>query len=228
MKEIKTVIFDMDGVIINSEPVHMKVEQEIFCELGLNISEQEHLTYVGRSGMDMMSVIFEKYQLGEKPEKVLSDIRSRYLNYLKEGDEIKPVENVLEIIRYLHEENKQLLLASSATREEIKWVLNKLNLNKYFAFTISGAELENSKPHPAIFNKAAELSETHPAQCCVIEDSKNGVIAAKAAGMKCIGFRNPHSGNQDLSKADVIIADFKKADIVKVLANLADAADADS
>lgn len=228
MKEIKTVIFDMDGVIINSEPVHMKVEQEIFVELGLNISEEEHLTYVGRSGMDMMSVIFEKYHVHKTPEKVLFDIRSRYLTYLKESDEIKPVENVLEIIRYLFERNKQLLLASSATREEINWVLKKLNLNKYFAFTISGAELENSKPHPAIFNKAAELSETPPAQCCVIEDSENGVIAAKAAGMKCIGFRNPHSGNQDLDKSDVIIDRFKKTEIKNILTNLAVSADIDS
>jgi beta-phosphoglucomutase-like phosphatase (HAD superfamily) len=92
--------------------------------------------------------------------------------------------------------------------EHIDNVLQKLDLVHYFSFKVSGADLPKSKPDPMIFRKAAEMIDVTPNSCLVIEDSYNGVTAAKAAGMICIGYKNEHSGNQDLSKADLIIEDF--------------------
>jgi len=91
-------------------------------------------------------------------------------------------------------------------------VLTKLGLIDHFPLRISGADLETSKPHPEIFLEAAKMAQTTPEQCLVIEDSENGVKAAKAAGMKCIGYQNPNSGNQDLSAADWIIDHFDQFD----------------
>ncbi|SHF11217.1 haloacid dehalogenase superfamily, subfamily IA, variant 3 with third motif having DD or ED/haloacid dehalogenase superfamily, subfamily IA, variant 1 with third motif having Dx(3-4)D or Dx(3-4)E [Fodinibius roseus] len=217
MKQITTIIFDMDGVIVDSEPIHMKIEQELFHELGLEITTEEHWQYVGTSAHEMWEDIIDKYQLPVSADKILAEKQQRYLKHLSNTEKLNHISGIKRLIRHFYKHNKSLVLASSATREEIKFVLNKLNLKTYFPITISGAELERSKPDPMIFLKASTLSQTPPEQCCVIEDSENGVRAAKAAGMRCIGYRNPHSGDQDLSKADVILDDFGKQNWEKIL-----------
>lgn len=208
IRNIEAVIFDMDGVIIDSEPVHMKVERDIFHEMGITITNNEHQKLVGKSLKNMAGEVIEKYQLSITREELIKRIRDCYLEEIKRNDCLSLVEGVREAIRCLHID-KELIIASSATRKEIEWIINKYNLKQYFSVVISGAEMERSKPDPAIFLKAAKLSNISPGHCCVIEDSGNGVLAAKSAGMYCIGFRNPNSGNQDLSKADVIVSDMK-------------------
>jgi len=103
--------------------------------------------------------------------------------------------------------------------EVIDIVLKKFELSNFFAAKVSGSELAHSKPHPEIFVRSAQIAGSEPEECIVIEDSKNGVTAAKAAGMKCIGFLNPNSGVQELSKADVIVKSFEEvsADFIKKL-----------
>lgn len=214
---IQTIVFDMDGIIIDSEPIHMKIEQELFHELGLEITTEEHWQYVGTSAREMWEDVTDRYQLSVSSNEILAKKQRRYLEHLSNTEKLNPVQGVKALIQHLYKNGKNLVLASSATREEIDLVLERLNLTTYFPFTISGAELEQSKPDPMIFLKASRLSKTTPGQCCVIEDSENGVRAAKAAGMKCIGFRNPHSGNQDLSEADMILDDFGKQNWDKIL-----------
>src|SRR5699024_3774786 len=114
--KIQTVIFDMDGVIIDSEPIHMKVEQEVFHELGINITEKDHQKFVGISGEEMIRNISGKYQLEVTAEEILKEMRSRYLKDIQENDSLVLVEGVYEIIRYLYNK-KDLILASSATAE---------------------------------------------------------------------------------------------------------------
>jgi beta-phosphoglucomutase-like phosphatase (HAD superfamily) len=109
-----------------------------------------------------------------------------------------------------HTSGFKLLLASSSPHIEIDTVLEKFKLVDYFSTRVSGTELPQSKPHPGIFIKAADLIKVAPSHCLVIEDAENGVIAAKAAGMKCTGFSNPNSGKQNLGMADKIISSFKE------------------
>ena len=85
-------------------------------------------------------------------------------------------------------------------------------MNQFFDVKVSGEEVENSKPAPDIFLRAAQLLNIRPEECLVFEDSRNGVVAAKAAGMQCIAFYNPNSGQQDLSRADKIIESFTEVD----------------
>lgn len=224
MQRIETIIFDMDGVIIDSEPIHMRIEQELFQELNLSISMEEHKRYVGTSAREMWEEIVDKYKPEVPASEILKKKHNRYLDYLKNSKDIKPLEGSKELIIHLHDVGKQLVLASSSTMDEIQYVVDKFNIHSYFSFTISGAELARSKPDPEIFLKASSLSQTLPEQCCVIEDSQNGVRAAKAAGMKCIGFRNPNSGNQDLTDADIVIDDFKSINIDRILSNLSNSA----
>lgn len=217
MSIIETIIFDMDGVIIDSEPIHMMIERELFNEFGLKVSEKEHQSYVGASSNQLWSAMVKKESLNISPQK-LSDLKDkRYLEYLKKVKLLNPMAGVKEVIEQLHKAKMGLAIASSASRIEIEYILKKLELRSYFTCMVSGAELERSKPDPEIFLRVSSLIKTSPEKCCVVEDSRNGVLAAKSAGMKCIGFKNPNSGNQDLSRSDVILDSFNIEKFEKII-----------
>lgn len=207
---ISCVIFDMDGVIIDSEPIYFEVEKQLFKEVELELTREEHATYVGRS--DLWFSIKEKYQLDIDPEKITSEEKRRYFEILKNSFDGSPIKGVSTLIKNLCDRRIDLVLASSSEMKNIELVLTKFDLINYFDMRISGADLPTSKPHPEIFEKAAEMAQTSPQNCLVIEDSSNGVNAAKAASMTCLGYRNPNSGNQDLSAADWVIDSFDEFD----------------
>lgn len=204
---ISCVIFDMDGVIIDSEPIYMQVEQDLFKEVGLEVSHEEHEKFVGRS--DLWTVLNETYNLDINVQEIHREENKRYLEIINNSFSGDPIDGVVELIEQLHEDDIKLVLASSSEMKNIELVLTKFGLIDYFDLRISGADLATSKPHPEIFEKAAEMAQIKPENCLVIEDSQNGVRAAKAANMTCVGFRNPNSGNQDLSDADWIIDSFE-------------------
>ncbi|MDZ7719116.1 MAG: HAD family phosphatase [Balneolaceae bacterium] len=208
---ISTVIFDMDGVIIDSEPIYMQVEKQLFKEVGIELTHDEHAKYVGRS--DLWHCVKEEYQLEIDPDEMTIKEQNRYIDIISNSFDDDPIEGVVELIDKLHSENIKLVLASSSEMRNIELVLNIFDLLDYFELRISGADLDTSKPHPEIFEKAAEMADTPPENCLVIEDSNNGVRAAKAANMKCVGYRNTNSGNQDLSPADFVIDNFEDFDL---------------
>jgi len=216
---IQTVIFDMDGVIIDSEPVYFKIDKEMFEELNIAVSFEEHSTYVGTSSQNMWDAIIKKHGIPGDPGKLMRKEYNLYMDYLVNANDLQPIDGVMELINGLHENNFKLILASSSRMEIIDIILKKFKLSDLFIAKVSGSELAHSKPHPEIFLRSAQLAGSEPKECIVIEDSKNGVAAAKAAGMKCIGFLNPSSGHQNLKDADRVIRSFKElnADLVKKL-----------
>ena len=216
---IQTVIFDMDGVIIDSEPVYFKIDKQMFEELNIAVSFEEHCTYVGTSSQNMWDAIIKKHGIPGHPGELMRKEYNLYVEHLANANDLQPIDGVMELINDLHENNFKLILASSSRMEIIDIILKKFKLSDLFIAKISGSELAHSKPHPEIFLKAAQLAGSEPKECIVIEDSKNGVAAAIAAGMKCIGFLNPSSGDQDLKSADIVIRSFKEvnADLVKIL-----------
>lgn len=222
MPQIEAIIFDMDGVIIDSEPIHLEIVQEITGDLGLTIADAELQSYVGSSTLEMWADIVERYSVDQSPKKLADLTKSRITNHYRSSKTLPDVSGVKNLIKSIHESGSKLALASSSSMEHIDIVLDKLQLKDYFSRRISGADLPKSKPDPMIFRKAAELLATNPKSCLVIEDSFNGVTAAKAAGMICIGFKNDHSGNQDLSKADLIIDNFETFDLEAFLTDSPD------
>jgi beta-phosphoglucomutase len=111
-----------------------------------------------------------------------------------------------------------MVLASSASKATIARVFNRFGLAPYFTHIVSGEDFTNSKPDPAIFLHAAELAETPVSECVVIEDSSNGMAAAKAAGIYCIGYASPHSEGQDVHLADLVIQDFSELSAERIQA----------
>lgn len=210
---ISCVIFDMDGVIIDSEPIYFDILGELFLDLGLELTKEEHNSYVGSS--DMWPTVKERYNLDIDIDEIHATVQEKYLNFIRNEFDQGPIPGVKEVIERLHHDGMPLVLASSSEMNNIEVVLTKLDLLQYFDMRVSGADLETSKPHPEIFEVACKLAETPPEECLVIEDSRNGVQSAKAAGTRVIGFRNPNSGDQDLSDAHWIIDSFEDFDLAR-------------
>ena len=129
-----------------------------------------------------------------------------YLEVLKSG-EIEPVRGAVELIRALHAAGIPLALATSSWSVVMETVLDRFGIRSCFQSVLSGGDLPKSKPDPAIYRISARRLGVEPERCVVLEDTKNGILAAKNAGMYCIAYRNPHSGQQDLSLADRIVED---------------------
>lgn len=213
----EAVIFDMDGVLIDSEPLHIQLEEEIFKEIGANISLEEHNSFVGTTSYYMWEYVKNKCDVSLTVEELVEMDRKRYFDYvLKNDDAIKPIEGVDELVKELYSRKVKLAVASSSPIDVIELVVKKLRLKDYFNELVSGDFVTRSKPHPDIFIYAAEKLNVVPEKCLVVEDSNKGVLAAKSAGMKVVGFINPNSGSQDISMADIVIRSFSELNYEKL------------
>ncbi len=206
---ITSLIFDMDGVLVDSEPTHKRIEQQLYQQVGLHISYQEHMSMVGMSSQNTWAMLKKKYGFMPSVSEMVKRKKDTYRNILANTNEIPLVEGVKPVLQKLAQKYT-LSVASSSSLENITIVLEKYALKKYFSKQTSGQEVPYSKPKPDIFLLASERISTPPKNCLVIEDAANGVKAAKSAGMWCIGFQNPNSGTQDLSLADKIVHHYQE------------------
>lgn len=202
------VIFDMDGVLVNSEPIHVEVEQTNFRKLGLMILEDEHKTYQGTSNYRMWKLLREKYTIEQTVEELVRMTNSMIISYLNSLETIEPMPGVIQFIRKLKTINIPLALASSSTTAVIEIILQKTGMRSYFDVVVDSQMAGSSKPEPDIFLMTAQKLGVEPEKCIVIEDSSNGIKAAKLAGMFCIAFTGPGNELQDHSQADLVISAF--------------------
>lgn len=204
------VIFDMDGVLVNSEPFYVEVEQTNFRQLGLEISEEEHQTYQGTATDRMWQLIKERHGIDHPVEELVAMTNSLVTPYFNSLKKMEPMPGVKNLIEKLKEKGVLPALASSSYADVIEIILQKTGLKKYFDVVVSSQMAGASKPEPDIFLLTAKKLGVLPEKCVVIEDSTNGIKAAKAAGMYCIAFAGPGSELQDQSLADMIIEDFEE------------------
>lgn len=214
--ELKGVIFDMDGVIVNSEPLHIAVECRMLKELGIDFPADGNPEYAGLAMDKFWKAIKEQYNLSQSVEELLehdTEVRARAF---REYDHFDAPAGVVGLIKSLKRSGVPLALASSSHTLVIDAILDRMGYRRYFDVVVSGFSLKNGKPAPDIFLYASDLLGTPHAETLVIEDSANGVMAAKNAGMKCLGYRNPDPGNQDLSMADFITDSFETVNVAKL------------
>lgn len=212
---IKAVIFDMDGVIAETEPVHDKADKATLLKYGVRLSDEELHRYTGTTAKFMFKELIEKYRLNTTVEKIFRE-KEKILFELLEED-TQPTKGVIELLHKLKEIGIRLAIASSAHMRLIEYVLQRLEITHLFDATVGAEDVEHSKPNPKIFLIAAKRLNVSPDECLVVEDAKVGVEAAKSAGMKCLGYINPSSGNQDLSEADFVTDDFSRVSIQQIL-----------
>lgn len=207
----------MDGVLVDTEPIYSEITKCLCKKLGFSITDQELNDFVGSKDLEKWKILRVKYSLEWLPEDLEKEESKLYIEHIKNFD-ISPINGSVQLIEQISRDGISIALASSSRFEIIDLILDKTSLKKYFKTIVSGYEVENGKPAPDIFLEASKRLGVLPCECLVIEDSSNGVKAAKAANMKCIGFLNHNSGNQDLSSADIIVEEISDVDLKKVKA----------
>lgn len=207
---LKAAIFDMDGVIIDSEPLHYRAYHQMFDEVGIDVTAELYDSLTGKSTINVCKQLKEHFGLSQEPIELASIKRKHYDVIFENDKDFDLIKGVRQLIENYHENDLTLVLGSSATMASIDRIFKRFDLNQYFKAKLSGAELKASKPHPEIFIKAAEATGFTAQECIVIEDATNGIEAAKGAGIFCVGFDSEHSKNQDYSKADLVINDFSE------------------
>jgi len=202
------VLFDMDGVVVDTEPLHHKAYYKMFNDINIEVSEALYASFTGQSTMEISKQLISHFNL-PLGAQTLTDIKRKHFKALFKSDtSLQLLDGVLDLIKDYHSHGMTLVLASSASMKNINRIFKRFDLDQYFTAKISGADLKASKPHPEIFIKAAELSGNSPKKCFVIEDSTNGIKAAKAAGIYCVGYNSLHSKDQDYSMADMVVSTF--------------------
>lgn len=208
---LKAVIFDMDGVIIDSEPMHAKAGVLALKKCGVDITTDYCYGFIGTTTYCMCQKMIRDFHLQTTAEE-LFEANQEMKHYLLNTEGYPVIPYVTDLIKDLHSHGVKLIIASSSPAEAIEYVRKTLSLESYFDGYVSGMNVSNPKPAPDIFLAAAKQLGVTPSECVVIEDSTNGVLAADAAGMTCIGYVNPNSGKQDLSKASVLVEGFDEVD----------------
>lgn len=207
---LKAVLFDMDGVIVDTEPLHRKAYHLMFSDVNIVVDNSLYESFTGQSTINICKRLVDHFNLTETPEYLVSLKRKHYKYLFTNDNELDLIEGVLERIKDYHSNGLKLVVASSASMIGINQIFERFDLNQFFIGKFSGADLEKSKPHPEIFIKAAEHTGFDKSECMVIEDSTNGIKAAHAAGIFCVGYKSEHSSGQDYSLASIVLESFEE------------------
>ncbi len=206
----------MDGVIVDTEPVHRYAYFQHFDELEISVTDDLFATFTGNSTRNVFQKLKHAFGLDHDVEDLIQRKRNIFNDAFDTKKDLHLIEGVEDLIKDLYHNGIQLIVASSASKVTIERVFNRFKLHQYFSDIVSGEDFPKSKPHPAIFEYAASLAIGKKDECIVIEDSTNGVEASVAAGIFCIGYRSANTKLQDLSKADRIINHFNELNAEKI------------
>lgn len=209
---VNAVIFDMDGVVVNTEPVGLEANRKFYKTLGIDVTDEIYSDFIGNSDKNIIQKLRNLFELQQTEEDLLEKSYKYYFDAFESSDDLELLPGVKDLIIDLYNNGMTLVLASSAAKRKIEAVFTRFDLHQYFKTKISGEDFEQSKPNPAIFVEAVKQTGFPKEECIVIEDSTNGIKAAKGADVFCIGYQSEHSMGQDTSLADKVITDFKQLD----------------
>lgn len=213
---MKAFIYDMDGVIADTELVHMQAEQYVMKKMGVELEVSYFQRYQGMTDIMIFEDLRKQFGVKSAAEK-LAKAKAYLFNKILHETHVTPIAGSLELICATNElrrsQGLKTAIASSSSDDFIAFVVDDLGIRDHFDLLMSGTNLPESKPNPAIYLQTAAYLRVDPRDCVVVEDAANGARAAKAAGMTCIGFKSPHSPNQDLSICDRIVDSLESIDL---------------
>lgn len=213
LSRVHAIIFDMDGLMIDSEPYHCRSFDKVFRQFGKRLTEEENNKhYVGISDKDAAEDMVQRYGLPLLPDDLVRQKQDAYLTYLTQ---VTPQPGLLDLLNKLKMRKYKTAVASSSMLREIEAVVSALKVKSFFDILCSAQEVQHGKPAPDLFLYAAERLVIPPAQCLVLEDATSGVRAAKAAGMFSIAVPSRETIKSDFSLATVRVNSLN--DIVRLL-----------
>lgn len=210
---IEAIIFDMDGVLVDSEPINTEIEKRQFLQNNLTVSDDEHQKYLGISSEAMWKEIAGRHSLNVPVDQLIEQNRTESLRYFTEMDEIPVMPGLIDILNKLQAKNYPMAVASSSDPEIIELILNKTGIRKYFQEIASAKEAGKSKPEPDIFLLAAKKMGVNPRMCLVIEDSENGIEAAHRAKMCVIAYQGPNADPAKQKEADAVVKSYQQLEM---------------
>jgi beta-phosphoglucomutase family hydrolase len=207
------VIWDMDGVLVDSASFHFAAWQEVFSKRGVKFTEEDFIGFFGSRNDFIVRNVLGQNIPEEDIKKITQEKELEFRDKIKGKVKLLPgVSTLLDMMRG----NLKMALVSSAPKENIDLVTRELNMEEYFDYVVSGHEVMESKPSPEVYSLAAQKLETNPKNCLVIEDSPLGVKAAKAAGMKCLAVNHSHP-QQDMIEANAVVNTLEDMDLLALL-----------
>jgi len=209
-RELEAVLFDMDGVIIDSEPLWTEAERQLLARRMLEYSPQLKTAMMGRDAKEAVRLLINHYNLSEDVDEIIAERNQLIAELFKEH--LQPVPNVLELLRSVRDSGIKTGLASSSPKQLVELAVNKLDINGLFDLALSGDQVARGKPAPDIYLAAARKLEVDPENCLVIEDAPLGVTAAKAAGMCCLAI-SMSASKSELAEADRVVRGFDEVDL---------------
>lgn len=211
---LTSVIFDMDGVIVDSHPAHLRTWRKFLLSLGKSVTDSQ-LDFV-RQGRKREEIL--EYFLGHLEDRRIQELcHEKDVLFRNEAEGVKIVPGILDLLGELDGAGIPMGVASCGSRARVHDLLSRLGLGKYFATVVTGDEVAKGKPDPEVFHKAAGRMRVHPAESVVFEDSVSGVQGAKAAGMKCVGIADHHQAPSLLwAGADHVFSNFSGLSWIKV------------
>ena len=208
MRKLEAVIFDMDGVLVNSEPWHYEIECILFKRLGLDVPDDVHLTYIGTANDHLYSDLKRRYNIQMTLPELLEWDTEYRIEVFQQMSLMTPNPGLIDLLEDLRSSNLKLAVATSSVPGIVGIILEKCGIKSYFDSIVTTEQAGKSKPAPDVFLMAANNLGVLPENCAVFEDSFNGIKAAKDAGMLCIAYQPNNELLQDVSGADKFIQSF--------------------
>ncbi|MCF7886163.1 MAG: HAD family phosphatase [Candidatus Marinimicrobia bacterium] len=199
----EAVIFDFDGVVVNSEPYYEKALHQALAEHGIQITEDDWQDFKGLADAEFWQVFREKYNFKGDLEVIRKENTKLLRENLKELDYISGFKDFYDFII----NNYKTGLVTSTSGHHLEWLFNNTPIEDLFEFKVTACDIDNTKPHPAPYRKIAKMLEIEPTKAVVIEDSVNGIKSANAAGMQTIGLLTSFTP-EELQIADYLAQDY--------------------
>jgi len=210
-------IFDMDGVLIDSQPLHYELDIRVLKACGVDAVLDTVVPYTGMGNPDRWPKYKEELGLSQDPTELIEMAEQAMRDIFADAD-LKPIDGIPTLLDGIKAMGMTLCVASSSSHELIELVLNKIGLASRFDIIVSGEDVDEGKPAPDIYLAAAKKADVAPNMCIAIEDAPAGIASAKNAGCVCIAYRNPNTRGQVFDRADYTVDRFDECfPIIKTL-----------
>jgi len=203
------IAFDMDGVLIDSQPLHYEIDIATLKTCGYPATIETVTPYTGLSSHDRWPRYKQALNISQSAEHLIN-LQNKIQEEIFAKTDLTPIDGIPDLLGFLKNMQLPCAVVSSSSHNLINTVLTRCGIQQYFTHIVSGEDVKNGKPAPDIYLKAAKAFDLPPTSCIAIEDSPMGILSAKNAGFTCIAYINPNTYGQDFTYADHVVSHYSQ------------------